>query len=793
MPEQRNGVNQLNGEDKRPPARINLPLRNDDEDDDTPPRPRHEWQRNLTFIIFNLVLIAIVSLIPLSQFLPIGGLSADQSAIQVSQPAPQTYYAASNVSYISDVLTNQDKDAARKDPTNLAYDINTALITQERTNLQSALTTISSARTSISATTAQKVESIQSSSIISLTNQDAQNIVALAEPAWQDVASDSRRTFDTLMNNRNLVSNDDVARALQEVYPLTPRSFSDEQRAAEFAIVSNFIKPNRLLNNERTQANEDAAAAAVKPHTVNLLRGQVIISKGEIVTDEKAEELEHQGIKSAAFGWQDLVASIGIIAALLLLASIYLLLTEPDLWYRRRPLLLLGLSLMLPTFAARLTADHLLWPYALPYAGVSIVIAVLLNANIAVVYTFALSILAGLLVNNSLDLTIFYFITGLCGIYATWRAERSSDFVRAGLYVSLISYLTLLLLRLAAHAVDETALLEMAAISILNGSLSATFSFATFNLLGNLFGTTTPLQLLELAHPTQPLLRRLMHDAPGTYHHSLVVGNLAERAAEVVGADPLLARVGAYYHDIGKVLHPAFFVDNQAGMDNIHDSLDPRASARIIAGHVRDGMELARKYHLPRRVRDIIPQHHGSTVIRYFYEKAVADEGVANVDIADFRYPGPRPQSKEAAIVMLADSVEAATRAAAQAGQLGSIEQSSRQSERFDEDAVGQIVHRIIRDKIEEGQLDECDLTFRDLHDIEKAFRAMLRGIYHPRVTYPEKTIPAAQIARSDTAPNTAPYPATPPATVLLAPAPPTNGVHSEEPAAHAGSPDAHP
>ncbi len=794
MPEQRKDASPPLGEDKRSTtSRLNLPLRNDDEDEGEPPRASREWRRNLTFIGFNLLLIASVSLILLAQFLPFGALPSGAPTIAVGQPAPQTYYAPRSISYLSDVLTNQDKDVARKNPANLAYDVNTSLINQERAALQSVLFTIGSVRSAASSS-AQKVAALQSSTVITLSTAVAQTLVSLSESAWQDLAGDSRRTFDTLMSSRALANDEDVARALQDVYQLTPRTFSDEQRAAELAIARPFIKPNRLLNDERTKANQDAALAAIKPRNVDVLRGEVVVTKGQIVSAADAEKMEHLGIKPSSIGWPDFVSTTGLVTMLLLLASIYLFLTQPNLWYRRRPLLLLGLSLILPTLVARFTTGHLLWPYALPFAGVSIVIAVLLNADIAVVYTFVLSMLVGLLVNSSLDLTIFYFTTGLCAIYATWRAERSSDFVRAGLYVSVISYLMLLLLRLAAHDLDSTALLEIAAVSLINGSLSATFSFAAFNLLGNLFGTTTPLQLLELAHPTQPLLRRLMRDAPGTYHHSLVVSNLAERAAEVVGADPLLTRVGAYYHDIGKVTHPPFFVDNQAGIDNIHDNLDPLASARIIASHVRDGIELAKKYHLPRRVRDIIPQHHGTTVIRYFYEKAVAADGADKVEINDFRYPGPKPQSKEAAIVMLADSVEAASRAAAQAGKLGSTEQSSPQSQRFDEDAVGEIVHKVIRDKIEDGQLDECNLTLRDLHEIEIAFRAMLRGVYHPRVTYPEKTVPPAlppalsAKAKEDVAPLPADGLTAPDA--LIAVPFPTDGAHPQEVASYAQPPE---
>ncbi len=746
MPEPRNGLTPTPDDQLRPSSRLNLPLRNDDEEVSVSSRPQHIWQRGLTFIVFNLVLVAAVTLILLAQFLPFSTLpGAGQPSVEVGKPATQTYYAPHSVTYPSTVLTGKAKEDARKDPANLAYDTNITLINQQRNALQTALFTIATVRAADGVTAAQQAQSLQSSLNFTLTLPVAESMVDLTYNQWQAVVSDTLRTYDQIMNNRELISDADVNRALQDVYANAPSGFTAEQRLVELTLLRAFVKPNRLLNEERTAANQQAAEDAVPPHIVAVQAGEVVLIRGQIVSAADVEKLQHLGISA---DWQDFVSAAGLVAVLLLLASTYLYLTQPDLWYRRRPLLLLGLSLILPTIVSRVTTNHLLLPYALPFAGVSIVLAVLLNPNLAMVYTFVLSLLVGLLVNNNLALTVFYFATGLSGIYATWRAERSSDFVRAGLYVSLISYLMLLLLRLPDHNIDNAALLQMAVASLVNGGLAAVFSFATFNLLGNLFGTTTPLQLLELAHPTQPLLRRLMHDAPGTYHHSLVVSNLAERAAEVVGADPLLARVGAYYHDIGKVMHPPFFVDNQAGMENIHDNLDPRASARIIAGHVRDGLELAKKHHLPKRVRDIIPQHHGSTVIRYFYEKAVAEEGAANVDINEFRYPGPRPQTKEAAIIMLADSVEAASRAASQAGRLNApVDPSSvarQNTNGFDEDAVGRLVHKVISDKLEDGQLDECDLTIHDLSNIEKAFRAMLRGIYHPRVSYPEKTVPAA-------------------------------------------------
>jgi putative nucleotidyltransferase with HDIG domain len=270
---------------------------------------------------------------------------------------------------------------------------------------------------------------------------------------------------------------------------------------------------------------------------------------------------------------------------------------------------------------------------------------------------------------------------------------------------------------------------------------------------------------MELAHPDQPVLRRLMREAPGTYHHSLVVSNLAERAAEMIGADALLTRVSAYYHDIGKVVRPSAFIDNQSGMKNIHDTLDPRESAAIIMSHVSDGLELGRKSRLPRRILDAIPQHHGTMLIQYFYHKALLADPTTNPD--NFRYPGPKPQTKENAILMLADGVEATVRAMAQAGALD--RPPTRNSDASEtvglyndtasipNDTLVQTVHRIISERIEDGQLDECDLTVRDIARIQEAFVSMLKGIYHPRIQYPSATSDAKQPDDTQKTPTQAP------------------------------------
>jgi len=248
--------------------------------------------------------------------------------------------------------------------------------------------------------------------------------------------------------------------------------------------------------------------------------------------------------------------------------------------------------------------------------------------------------------------------------------------------------------------------------------------------VGRVFGITTSLQLLELARPTHPLFRQLLMNAPGTYHHSIVLSNMAERAAETIGADALLTRVGAYYHDIGKLTRPYFFAENQSNGENPHDKLDPKTSADIIIGHVTDGMDLARKYRLPRRIDDFILEHHGTMVTRYQHNQAVQAAGgdASKVDIEKFRYPGPRPQSRETALLMLADGTEARTRA----------------QRPNDEESIRKLVLSTIEAAQKQGQLDDTKLTLRDLGIITDAFVTILKGTHHPRIAYP-KEIPAGE------------------------------------------------
>ncbi len=411
---------------------------------------------------------------------------------------------------------------------------------------------------------------------------------------------------------------------------------------------------------------------------------------------------------------------------------------RPELWHRNRALALLAVMLLVAAFVLRLTAERSLLPYLVPTATVALVLAVLLDAGVALVMTVMLSLLAGA-VAGSPGLVAFTFLTGLAGLIVIRRGERLIQIAQAAVAMAVVGALVI-----AAHALlggaDLTAFIQLLGASVLAAAGSAVAAAGTFALLGNLFGITTTFQLLELGNPSQPLLRRLLLETPGTYHHSLMVGNLAERAAEVVGADPLLTRVAAYYHDVGKLANPAAYIENQAGGANLHDELTPEQSAALLAAHVRAGIDIAQEARLPTPLIAFIPQHHGTALMSYFYAKAkdsavalagalpgtaAAEAAAATVDQRRFRHGGPKPQSREAAILMMADSVEAAVRSLTAP----------------DEAAIRAMVRRIVDERLDDGQFDECDLTLRDLERIREAFVQQLLGMYHRRIEYPQNKI----------------------------------------------------
>lgn len=361
--------------------------------------------------------------------------------------------------------------------------------------------------------------------------------------------------------------------------------------------------------------------------------------------------------------------------------------------------------------------------YLIPLACVSMLVAILLDPTVAMILTVILSVFIGVLTGIRLDIMVAMFAGGIVSIYAVINVRRRRDLTKAGILIGLTNIVAIVAMGLI-NFVSIDFIIKQAAWGLANGFLSAIIVTGLLPVFEMFFGITTNISLLELSDLNQPVLKELVLKAPGTYHHSLVVGNLAESAAEAVGANSLLARVGGYFHDIGKLRMAPYFTENQAHLENKHENLSPTISSLIIINHVKEGSDLAKKYNLGTAINDIIIQHHGDDVVQYFYHRALENDGQENSKIQseDFRYPGPKPQSKEAAIVMLADAVEAASRAMSAPTPA----------------KIKAIVNRLINNKFIDGQLDGCDLTLKDLHTISNVFIHILNGILHTRIEYPD-------------------------------------------------------
>jgi putative nucleotidyltransferase with HDIG domain len=503
------------------------------------------------------------------------------------------------------------------------------------------------------------------------------------------------------------------------------------------AVAPKLLHANVTFNAEATEERRKQAIAAVKPVYFQVKRGEMIIREGERVRGEHLPKLRALAAGKRKGDPFSSVAGTAIFSALVVaFGLLYLRHLQPKLPWDSRALLLLGVLLVGNLLVARLflvlaqalvesfpVVEAGLITYALPVAAGGMLVAIFFDFHVGILYAIMSSLLLGVMLRDNLAMAVLALVGNLIATFRVNQYRQRSSILLTGLYIGLANVLTLMAFALMSSNLFAPQRAWEGLFGLLGGLLAAVVVSAVLPLLESLFKVTTDIKLLELASLDHPLLRQLVVHAPGTYHHSMLVGALAEAAAEAIGANALLARVGSYYHDIGKMLTPEYFIENQMGRENKHDRLSPSMSALIIAAHVKDGVKLAREYKLPQRIIDIIPQHHGTNLISYFYNKAkeLEDPAVQQVQEADYRYPGPKPQTREAAIVMLADKVEAASR---------SLTDPTPQR-------IKGLVQRIVNSVFTDGQLDECDLTLRDLQRIIDAFVRTLIAIYHHRIAYP--------------------------------------------------------
>ncbi|HET9519477.1 MAG TPA: HDIG domain-containing protein [Candidatus Limnocylindrales bacterium] len=638
--------------------------------------------------------------------------------------------------YVSEVLTAEKRQAAA-DAVDPVYSFTeekaAAIAGQQLRRFDAQVRSVDQAFAD--GTTDEQRLTLLQAALPGLSEEARETLLALTAEEWQEVRTEAARVLEKVESEE--IRDSDVIPGPSQL--AGDFVLGTPQRTLAAEIVAPLIIPNSSLDQAMWQAAKDEAAESVEPETVRFAQGQVIVRRSDRITAAQLEAIDEFELRTAQ---PDVVRLLGWLFLSILVVGLtlgWIWRFRRDLWHRNNALLLIGMLVVGAAFVLKATAGRPGLPYVVPTAVVGILLAILLDAGVATLITVVISILAGSLNdNNALELTVYTLVGGLAGIIAIRRGDRLQVFVQAGLAVAISNVLVVsTFAMLGLH--DARGLFELVGASVASAAGAAVAAVGSFAVLGKLFGILTVIQLLELANPSQPLLRRLLVETPGTYHHSLMVGNLAERAAEAIGADPLLTRVAAYYHDIGKLSNPLAFIENQAGGENIHDQLDPEVSAQVLKQHVADGIDIAYKNKLPKSLIAFIPQHHGTAIMSYFYARArglaaVPFGGLETVDgakaagaIADrrFRHAGPKPQSKEAALLMLADGVEASVRSLA-----------SR-----DEAAIRAMVARIIEERLTDGQFDECDLTLRDLERIKEAFVGQLLGMYHQRIAYPQNKV----------------------------------------------------
>jgi putative nucleotidyltransferase with HDIG domain len=664
-------------------------------------------------------------------------LTQESLQLQVGDLAPRDIVAQRALDFESQVRTADAREAARA-AVQPQYDFTTdkaiAIAAEQQLAFDNKTRPIDTAFKA-KLTPAER-SSLLTTSVPTLSTDARNTLLGLDAARWAEVRAEAARVLDATL--RTELRDTEVAEARTRLAGRLAGGLNEAERMLAAELISPLVKPNSSFSEDQTNEARNGAAAAVKPVRVQVRQGQVIARAGEPLAATDIEMIDALGMSRSSADVTSLAGwfLLAVLVVGMLLAWIWRF--RSTLWHRDNVLVLIGLLLVGATLALKMTADRSILQFFVPTAAIGMLLAILLDASVATIVIAVIAIIGGAVTGNSLEFTAYTFLGGMAGIVAVRKGDRLQVFVQAAIAIFVVNALVVSVFSLLGTR-DLRGVLELWLASAASAVGSSVAAVGTFAVLGSVFGIMTVFQLLEMANPSQPLLRRLLVETPGTYHHSLMVGNLAERAAEAIGADSLVTRVASYYHDVGKLANPLGFIENQAGGENIHDQLDPAQSAQILKQHVADGIDIAYAAKVPKALIAYIPQHHGTAIMSYFYarakERAAEPYGglstvdgakaAAAVDERRFRHAGPKPQTREAALIMLADGVEASVRSLA-----------SR-----DEPAIRAMVERIIEERIADGQFDECDLTLRDLERIKNAFVGQLLGMYHTRIAYPQNTV----------------------------------------------------
>jgi len=656
--------------------------------------------------------------------------------LEIGSVVSEGIFAPSQIVYVSDIETEVERERTRNSVSTIYTPPDPKVARQQINRLRQIFDYLDTIRADPYGSLAEKSEWIAAIPDLTLSDSVVDQILIMNDQAWTETKQEALKILEDTMKAE--IREYQVLLKRRELPTNVALDTPDEQADVIVAITEDLIKSNSFPDDERTEAERQAAAEGVNPTIITFEESELIIPAGQMVGPKDMEAIQALGLLRPEFSWaQDFVAPAVLMLLITVISGIYLIQHASHILLDNKRLPLLAILVLLFIAIAKFMIPELTnLAYLYPMAALAMVIVILIDMQLAFILTTMLAFLAGYMESNNPEVIVIYLtLSGWAGVLALGKGRRVNNLLWAGVYVGLANVGVILVFNLAATT-DITNLGILMLIGLLNGIFSAGLALIGLFAIGNIAGITTSIQLTDLSRPTHPLLRQLLLKASGTYHHSLMVSNLSEQAADRIEADSLLVRVMAYYHDVGKMQRPYFFIENQPEGINVHEKLDPQISAQIIISHVKDGLNLAKKYRLPKVIRDGIAQHHGTSLVKYFYYQALetASQDDRQVDEADFHYPGPRPQTKENGILMLADVSESTVRAL----KPGSAEE------------INEIVQKVIADKLGSGELDDCDLTIADLYKIRTAFVDILQGVHHPRIKYPEQIKADAKTATTE-------------------------------------------
>lgn len=679
--------------------------------------------------VTNIILLVITGALAFLSLVMPKSFSQSAYPMQVGDVATEDILAPYSLTFESEVLTEKARQEAADRISPIYLPVDPSIGRRQVEALQAVLYYITLVRLDDYATQDEKLADIKAIEGLSLSDDSITRILQFSDSRWEAIESETANVLEQVM--RNTLRDTDIFTEKRNVASVVDFSFPEEQADIVVDLVKSFIVPNSLYSIEETEDAIEEARQSIAPIIRSFVSGETLVSRGQIIREEDWEALQKYGLIQTSDNLQEMIGAAVFTILLTIVVGLYFKNASAKENYSSKALLLISITFLFFLSIARFVVfNRTILPYVYPVAAFGLTLSIVFNFELAGFLSLILGIMTAYGMPNGFDLTIYYIVPAIIGMLSLGNARRISAFIGTGLTIGIAGVAIIIAYRLPDSVTDWIGIATLSATSLINGLGAAAMTLLLQYLFSQILGKTTPLQLLDISRPDHPLLQLLLREAPGTYQHSLQVANLAEQAAEAIGADGLLVRVGAIFHDCGKSLNSQFFIENQV-RDKIdsHNDLDPTISAQTIIKHITEGVELARKYHVPNRLIDFIREHHGTMYTQYQYAQAVQEAGDADkVDISNFTYPGPRPQSRETALLMLADGTEARVRAEMPK----------------DEAELRALIDKVFNFIEKNGQLDDTNLTLRDLQKVKESFFHTLMGTYHPRVEYPtlEKTNP---------------------------------------------------